>query len=344
MSVRVSIVGGSGYLGGELLRLLLFHGEVALVQVTSRSQAGKPLHNAHPNLRGLTELKFSNPDELQPVDLLFLALGHGEVAADIERYAALAPRIIDCSADFRLRDPQDYPRWYGREHPAPDWLDRFVYGLPERHRTQLAGARYASSVGCNATVLNLALAPLADAGWLDHVVAEVKVGSSEAGGMPNAGSHHPERSGALRVYSPSGHRHLAEVRQELGPVPVYAAITAIEMVRGAQLTARCFPQNSASLDSRDIWRLYRDAYAHEPFIRLLGGKQGLYRFPEPKILSGSNYCDIGFAIDEANGQLVVIAALDNMMKGGAGNAVQAMNVMLGFDERQALGFPGLHPI
>jgi N-acetyl-gamma-glutamyl-phosphate/LysW-gamma-L-alpha-aminoadipyl-6-phosphate reductase len=345
MTLRVAIVGGSGYVGGELLRLLTFHPDVEVSQVTSGSRAGHYVHSAHPNLRGAINLRFSDPDDLQACDVLFLALPHGQVARDIERYAALAKRVIDCSADFRLHDPADYARWYGQEHPAPQWLDRFVYGLPERERTALRQTRYASGVGCNAAGTILALGPLADAGWLEEAVVEIKVGSSEAGAQANASSHHPERAGVVRVYAPTGHRHLAEIRQALGNVPVHLSVTAIEMVRGVHVTAHAFLRKGRGPDDeRDVWALYREAYADEPFIRLVNSKQGLYRYPEPKILAGTNFCDIGFALDAETGRLVVIAALDNMMKGAAGSAVQSMNVMCGLDEQAGLTFPGLHPI
>jgi N-acetyl-gamma-glutamyl-phosphate/LysW-gamma-L-alpha-aminoadipyl-6-phosphate reductase len=345
MTLRVAIAGGSGYVGGELLRLLTFHPDVEVSQVTSSSRAGHYVHGVHPNLRGAVNLRFSDPDDLQTSDVLFLALPHGQVARDIERYAALAERMIDCSADFRLRDPADYARWYGQEHPAPQWLDRFLYGLPERERAALRQACYASGVGCNAVGTILALGPLADAGWLEEAVVEVKVGSSEAGAQANASSHHPERAGAVRVYAPTGHRHLAEIRQALGDFPVHLSVTAIEMVRGVHVTAHAFlHKGQAPDDEREVWALYREAYADEPFIRLVNSKQGLYRYPEPKILAGTNFCDIGFALDAETGRLVVIAALDNMMKGAAGSAVQSMNIMCGLDEQAGLTFPGLHPI
>jgi N-acetyl-gamma-glutamyl-phosphate/LysW-gamma-L-alpha-aminoadipyl-6-phosphate reductase len=345
MIMRVSIAGGSGYIGGELLRLLAFHPEVELAQASSRGLRGQHVGAAHPNLRGYMDLRFCDPGDLCPCDVLFLALPHGEAAERIEQYAALAPHLIDCSADFRLHDPGDYTRWYGWEHPAPDWLEHFVYGLPERHREPLRGAPMASGVGCNATLINLALGPLADAGWLEGVTGEVKVGSSEGGTQHNPGSHHPERSGVVRLYSPSGHRHLAEVQQELGDIPLRIAMTAVDLVRGAHLTAHCFLQPGAPVaTARDIWNLYRDAYREEPFVRLVASQRGGYRFPEPKILAGTNLCEIGLHFDPDSKALVMVSALDNLMKGGAGTAVQVMNLMLGLDERAGLGFPGLHPI
>ena len=236
MTLRVSIVGASGYVGGELLRLLLWHPRVAVAQATSARNAGRYIHQLHPNLRGRTALQFVHPERLEPCDLLFLALPHGEAARAIERYAGLAPRLVDCSADFRLRDPAAYRRWYGEPHPAPEWLDRFVYGLPELRREALAGASYASGVGCNATATTLALLPLVRAGLVDvtrPVIVEVKVGSSEGGATASESSHHPERAGVVRSFAPVGHRHTAEVEQATGLANVHLSITSVELVRGA---------------------------------------------------------------------------------------------------------------
>lgn len=339
------IVGGTGYVGGELLRLLLFHPAVAVTQVASRSQAGRFVHWTHPNLRGATDLRFVDPDRLEPVDVLFLALPHGEAGATIDRWAGLGKRVIDTSADFRLRSAALYKEWYGASHPAPQWLDRFTYGLPERWRGSLSGACHVSGVGCNAAVTILALAPLVDRGLLEGVVADVKVGSSEGGRTPSLASHHPERSGAVRSFMPVGHRHQAEIRQALGDgFNLAFSVTGVELVRGALVTAHCVLREPA--DERDLWALYREAYGDEPFVRLVSAKAGIHRYPEPKLVAGTNYCDIGFAVDARAGgwRVVVIAALDNLMKGAAGSAVQSMNLMCGCDETAGLGFPGLHPL
>jgi N-acetyl-gamma-glutamyl-phosphate/LysW-gamma-L-alpha-aminoadipyl-6-phosphate reductase len=341
----VSIVGGSGYVGGELVRLLLHHPHVTLRQVTSGSHAGHYLHALHPNLRSVTDKSFTDPTSLEPCDCLFLALPHGEAAGQIERFAALAQRVVDCSADFRLRDPAAYRRWYGSDHPAPSWLGKFVYGLPELHRKELGSARYASGVGCNAAVTMLALAPLAEGGMLRRVVADVKVGSSEGGAQPTAGSHHPERAGAVRSFMPTGHRHQAEIRQELGDrFDLAFSVTSVELVRGALVTAHCFL--TQRVEERELWKLYRARYQSEPFVRLVRQKTGIHRFPEPKHLSGSNWCDVGFEVDPDSPEhrVVVVAAVDNLMKGAAGSAVQAMNLMMGWDETAGLTFPGLHPL
>ena len=343
--IRAAIVGGSGYVGGEVLRLLLFHPEVDVAQVTSASQAGRFVHTAHPNLRGVSKLQFTHPETLPCCDILFLCEAHGRAAGKIEEYAAIAERIVDCSADFRLDDPAAYKKWYGEDHPSPDWLEKFVYGLPEACREALAGTRYVSGVGCNATVTNLALMPLAKEGLLERVVADVKVGSAEGGGRSSDASHHPERSGAVRSFMPVGHRHQAEVRQVLGEdFGLSFSVTAVELVRGALVTAHCFLKEP--LKEKELWKLYRKAMEGEPFLRMVKQKTGIHRYPEPKLLSGSNYCDVGFAVDEdrSTARVVVIAAIDNLVKGAAGSAVQSMNIMMGWDERAGLEFPGLHPI
>lgn len=340
--IRAGIVGGSGYTGGELLRLLHFHPGVDVAQITSREQAGRFVHSVHPNMRGVSKLKFIHPDALESCDLLFLALPHGTAARAIDRYATLAPKLIDLSADFRLDSAAAYERWYGEAHPAPQWLERFVYGLPEVNRDSLKVADYVSGVGCNATAVNLALLPLVQAGLLERALIEIKVGSSEGGNKGNAGSHHPVRSGAVRTYKASGHRHLAEAQMILGcAVPVRFAVTAIEMVRGIHLLAHC--DLTEPMAERDIWRLYRRQYRGEPFLRLVSGKVGLHRLPEPRIVAGSNFCDIGFELDGAGRHLVLIAALDNLGKGAAGSAVQSMNLMFDFEESAGLEFPGIYP-
>ncbi|HEX5691074.1 MAG TPA: N-acetyl-gamma-glutamyl-phosphate reductase [Roseiflexaceae bacterium] len=343
--IRASIIGGSGYVGGELLRLLLLHPNVEVAQVTSERLAGKPVTSTHPNLRGRTALQFVPMAKVEPCDVLFLALPHGSAASKIEHFAQIGQRIVDCSADFRLRDAESYARWYGAPHPAPDWLGRFVYGLPELNREAIKAANYVSGVGCNATASNLALLPLARANLLDperDVVIEVKVGSSEGGAQSSDSSHHPERSGAVRSFAPTGHRHTAEITQATGLQRVHLSITSVELVRGALATAHVFPPTA--LSEKDMWRAFRAAYSDEPFVRIVRERQGTYRLPEPKILAGSNYADVGFAIDERGGRVVSICAIDNLMKGAAGSAVQCMNLMCGLDERAGLEFPGLHPI
>ena len=343
--IKASIVGASGYAGGELLRLLMQHPEVELEQATSESNAGKYIHHVHPNLRGRRLMQFSSINELKACDVLFLALPHGKASVMIDRFMGLAPKIIDLSADFRLRDGELYRKHYGHEHPRKDMLERFVYGLPELHREEIRKADFVSGVGCNATSMILPLYPLFKKGIAGKVVAEVKAGSSEAGNKPSLGSHHPERSGAVRSFAPTAHRHVAEMIQELGMhgrPEIHFSATSIEMVRGILATCHVFMKSDVT--DLDVRKIYREAYCNEPFIRIVKEASGIYRYPEPKILSGSNYCDIGFEKDPDSNRLVVMSAIDNLMKGAAGTAVQCMNIMFGFRENASLEFTGLHPI
>lgn len=262
----------------------------------------------------------------------------------MDGWAALADRVIDCSADFRLRDGAAYERWYGREHPAPDWLDRFVYGLPELNREQIRGAHHVSGVGCNATAVNLAVLPLVRAGIVDTargVIAEVKAGSSEGGNGSSDASHHPERSGVVRSFAPVGHRHSAEILAATGLADVHLSVTSVEMVRGALATCHLFANQDVA--DKDLWRAYRGFTSEQPFMRIVHERSGIHRHPEPKLLAGSNLADVGWSIDPSSRRIVALCAIDNLGKGAAGTAVQCLNLMCGFDETSGLGFPGLHP-
>jgi N-acetyl-gamma-glutamyl-phosphate/LysW-gamma-L-alpha-aminoadipyl-6-phosphate reductase len=343
--MKASIIGASGYGGGELLRLLLDHPQIEVAQITSEHHLGEYAYQQHPNLRKKTNLKFTSRDMLEPCDVLFLALPHGEAQKAIDHYASLASKIVDLSADFRLKDPVLYKKFYSVEHTAPAWLEKFTYGLPELHREELKSASYVSGVGCNATAANLALYPLVSNQMIDlqqPVFVEIKVGSSEGGASPNPGSHHPERSGIVRTFSAFGHRHTAEVIQEMGLPNVHLTMTSVDIVRGALATAHAFVK--PGLTEKDLWKAYRAWAASEPFVRLVKDHRGIYRVPDPKILAGTNYADIGFEYDPESGHVIAMAAIDNLMKGAAGSAMQAMNLLCGFDETAALDFCGLHPI
>ncbi|MBN2115651.1 MAG: N-acetyl-gamma-glutamyl-phosphate reductase [Anaerolineales bacterium] len=340
-----SIIGGSGYGGGELLRLLLSHPHVEVKQATSRSHLGEYVYQVHPNLRKQTQLKFSDAATLEPVDILFLAQPHGQAQHHIEEYAKIGSKIIDLAADFRLRDPAFYEQWYGEKHAAPEWLSKFVYGLPELHRADLANANYVSGVGCNATASNLALLPLVKADLLDTsfpVFIEIKVGSSESGAEGNAGSHHAERANVIRTFSAFGHRHTAEVIQEMGVQQVSLTMTAVDLVRGVLATAHA--KVKPGVATKDLWKAYRLVANENPFVRIVKEQRGIYRVPEPKILAGTNYADLGFELDESSGHIVSMCAIDNLMKGAAGSAVQCTNLIMGWAETTGLEFSGLHPI
>ncbi|HXQ34749.1 MAG TPA: N-acetyl-gamma-glutamyl-phosphate reductase, partial [Anaerolineales bacterium] len=238
-----------------------------------------------------------------------------------------------------------YEEWYGEKHAAPEWLRKFVYGLPELHRAEIAAANHVSGVGCNATAGNLALLPLVKAELLDlssPIFVEIKVGSSEGGAEGNSGSLHAERANVIRTFSAFGHRHTAEMIQEMGIKQISLTMTAVDLVRGALATAHA--KVKQGVVTRDLWKAYRGVVNENPFLRVVKEQRGIHRAPEPKILAGTNYADLGFELDERSGHVVSICAIDNLMKGASGSAVQSMNLMMGWDETMGLEFMGLHPI
>lgn len=344
--MKVGIVGAGGYAGGELIRLLLGHPEVREIVAGSESLAGKPVTAAHPNLRKRSDLVFARYEDVTGCDVLFLSLPNGaHRAAEFEGRAKL---VIDLSSDHRLRDAAAYERWYGAAHPHRDALGKWVYGIPELHRAEIKGATRVTGAGCNATATILALLPLFAADVVDRtkpVVVECKVGSSEGGREASDDSHHPERVGVVRSFRPVGHRHTAEAEQELalgGATPrVDLSVTAVELVRGVLATAHVYVNRA--VEEKDLWKIYRQQYASEPFVRIVKERSGIFRYPEPKLLAGTNFADVGFALDPRGDRVVALCAIDNLVKGAAGNGVQAMNVALGLDEQAGLSFVGLHP-
>lgn len=336
--MRVSVIGAAGYIGGDLVRLLLSHEDVTLSQVTSDRLAGRPLAAAHPNLRGQSDLIFCRHREVTPADLLFVAAPPGAAHAMIDDLMPLAPRIIDLSPDFRL-EGDVRQRIYGLQ-PRKLPVD-FVPGIPELYRGRLREATHVSVPGCMATAAILALQPIARASLIEPDVAvDGRTGSSGSGGRPTRAGQHAERRGTMRIYEPFGHRHHAEIDRHCG-VRSRMSATAVEAVRGVQVLVRA--RAKQALSHGDLASAYRDAYRDEPFVRVLNSpRQGL---PDPRVLTGSNFCDIGFAVDdEEDTGIVLAAALDNLVKGGAGNAVQCMNIGAGLPERTGLGFPGLYPV
>lgn len=346
--ISVAIAGGSGYAGGEFLRLALGHPRLEVTQVSSESQAGLPVTLAHPNLRSLTRLRFTPLADLQPADVVIAALPHGMLATQVDELLAKAGTLVDLSADFRLRDEAAYQKWYGEPHPRPELLSTFVYANPELDRhdpsgPRLPGATRLAACGCIATAATLALLPLVRGGLLarGEVIIEAKIGSSAAGHRPSKAGHHPERSGAVRTYQPVGHRHTAELLQAFPGLSPHLTATAVERVRGIALTAHAWLHDGSS--ERDVQAALSEHYEGERFVRIVQARKGIHRVPDPKVLDGSNWCDIGFALDRDSGRLVMMAAIDNLVKGTAGHAMQALNLAMGWPEDLGLGFPGLHP-
>jgi LysW-gamma-L-alpha-aminoadipyl-6-phosphate/LysW-L-glutamyl-5-phosphate reductase len=347
---KAAVIGGSGYGGAELVRRLLSHPDVELVRVASIDFVGQPISTVHANLEGRTDLKFEglSPEEAaRGMDVVLLGLPHKVSAKSMPELMKTGARVIDLSGDFRLRDPATYRKYYGGDHPCPDQLVQgtFVYGLPEQNREAIRRAKYVASPGCFATTIELALLPLARAGWLSGEVEVVGItGSSGSGVTPSAGTHHPVRANNLRTYKPLDHQHVPEVAQLLADagakdvavrfVPVSAPLT-----RG--IFATCFAHIDARHGRDEVSRLYAEAYAREPFVRVPTG-----RLPEVVAVKGTNYAEVGVHLAEAPGGALLVTAfgaLDNLVKGGAGQAIQSMNIMLGVDERTTLEDPGGWP-
>lgn len=337
--IQAAIVGASGFIGGELLRILLGHPDVEVAAVTSVANAGRPVHVTHPHLYGLTDLRFQECSTLGRYDALFVATPSGVAATLLPELAPHADVLVDLSPDFRIHDRQARERYYG-PHPSWELTAGFTTGMPELYRDALRSADRIAVPGCMASAAILALYPLAVRGLVTGAVSITALtGSSGGGASPSRANTHAIRSGAMRVYAPLGHRHEAEITQAVG-VPAHMTAVGVEAVRGVQVI--CHAATDPSVTRRELSDAYRKEYAGEPFVRLVR-RRGSYRMPDPKVLLGSNFCDIGLDSDESTGRLVVVAALDNLVKGAAGGAVQSLNVRMGLPERCGLGFPGLHP-
>jgi LysW-gamma-L-alpha-aminoadipyl-6-phosphate/LysW-L-glutamyl-5-phosphate reductase len=352
---KASVIGGSGYGGAELIRRLLLHPDVELVRVASVDYVGQPLGAAHPSLTGRTPLRFEN---LAPAaaaagcHVALLGLPHKVSAKVAPELLATGVKIVDMSGDFRLRDAGLYRRYYGGEHPHPELLGQFVYGLPELNREAIRAARAVASPGCFATTIALALLPLARTGRLRGPIHVLGItGSSGSGVVPGAGTHHPVRAVNLKSYKLLDHQHTPEIVQtlvdaaspggragqpafQLQFVPVSAPLS-----RGILATA--FLELPAAITGDELAGLYRESFAAEPFVRFVEDRPA-----EVAAVSGSNYAEISFALGEPEGEtrtLAVQAATDNLIKGGAGQAIQNMNLMLGLPETLSLEDPGPWP-
>ncbi len=351
-TLRVGVIGASGYVGGELLRILANHPNVSITLATSKQHSGEPIHRVHPNLRSVLELEFVELNIgvlTSKCDFVFTAVPHGTAVKSVPQLLETGTKIIDMSADFRLKDPSAYEEWYKYKHLHPELLARSCYGVPEIYREEIKSSEFVSNPGCMAITSILALAPFVkpDLIDLDHIVVDAKIGSSGGGTKPSVGTHHAERYGVVRPYKPVNHRHTPEIEQELTrlagrQVKVSMTPHAVNFVRGILCTIHSFTKSP--LETSEVWKALKGFYNGARFVRFVKDKKGLSRYPEPKILSGSNFCDIGFEIDERLDRLLLLSATDNLMKGASGNAVQCMNLMLGFDEGAGLTFPGLHPI
>jgi N-acetyl-gamma-glutamyl-phosphate/LysW-gamma-L-alpha-aminoadipyl-6-phosphate reductase len=350
--LRVGIIGASGFVGGEILRLLINHPKIDVTTVTSRKYDGQYIYRVHPNLRNFTDLQFSSQnieEVISKSDLIFTAVPHGKAVDIIPKLVEAGIKIVDMSADFRLKNSEEYPLWYNYKHPFPDLLDKFVYGLPEIRRDKIKNAELVSCPGCMAATSIIALnSPVKnDLIDLNKIVIDAKIGTSGRGTEPSRATHHAERYGVIRPYKPVGHRHTAEIEQELGIISnsrvlVSLSTHAVNIVRGILCTIHVFLKKPVTIP--DIWKTYRSDYGNEPFVRIVRERQGIFRYPDPKVIIGSNYCDVGFEIDFRTNRLVIMAATDNLVKGAAGTGVQCMNLMLGYDEKNGLESAAIHPL
>lgn len=341
--IKVAIFGGSGYGGAELLRILLFHPSVDVVLVTANEHADKQIGDVHRNLRGLTDLSFVKQPQtiegvLDSVDCVFFALPHGQAMSMVP---ALPPSVkaIDLSGDFRLRDESLFQKHYKLPHTAMDAQRDFVYGLTETNREAVSAARLIANPGCFATATLLGLAPLVASGLLSgRVVVDAKTGSSGSGAKAAANTHHPQRMNSFYAYKPFTHQHVPEIEQELNHIGDWTnelvfMTHSLPVSRG--IFASIYAETRCELGQSDLRQLFADYYRESFFVRLVDGS------PDINWVKTTNFCDIGFA---ARGkQVVVFSAIDNLVKGAAGQAVQNMNLMFGLEETTGLVFAGSNP-
>ena len=340
--IRTAIFGASGYGGSELLRILLFHAHVEIVLATANEHAGKQVGSVHKNLMGLTQLQFesapSDLGSLDNIDLAFFALPHGQAIDLIPRLPGHV-KAIDLSGDFRIDDPEIFNKFYKLEHTATDLQKQFVYGLTETNREAIRSACYIANPGCFATATLLALAPMVSSGLLTgSVIVDAKTGSSGSGAKAAANTHHPQRSNSFYAYKPFAHQHVPEVEQHLRSIgtfnrPFVFMSHSLPVTRG--IFASCYLETTVNMTNEDLRSLYGHFYEDSFFVRLVDGS------PDINWVKNTNFCDISM---HSNGkQIVILSALDNLVKGAAGQAVQNMNLMFGFDEKTGLVFPGSNP-
>ncbi len=339
--INVAVVGASGYTGVELLRLITLHPRFRLVAVTSEKSSGKSVAEVFPHLATRVPLAFEalEPDVIaKRADAVFLALPHSKSFEPVAACVGAKKKVVDLSADFRLKDAAQYERWYGTTHPYPALLKEAVYGLPELHREEIRRASLVASPGCYPTATILQLAPLVSRGLVQagSIVIDAKSGVSGAGRSPSLPYHFPEAHESIEAYKVGTHRHTPEIEQELKAEVVFTP-HLVPMNRGILSTAYC--RLTESVDRRGLVSLYREFFKGEPFVRLEEGD----RSANPRHVRGSNFCDLAVFQEARSGLAITTAALDNLVKGAAGQAIQAMNLMLGLPEDLGLQGPGLYP-
>lgn len=345
--LNIAVVGSSGYTGGELMRILLNHSRAAVTTITSERSAGKPVASIFPHLAGLTSLvcEALDPETIaKKADFVFLALPHVTAQEAAFRFHLLGKKVVDLSADYRLSDPSAYAKWYENTHQYPELLKQAVYGLPELYREKIQKAALIANPGCYPTSAILGLAPLMQKGRIDpgSIIIDSKSGVSGAGRSPSLAHHYPEVNEGFMAYKIGTHRHTPEIEQELSllagkQITVSFTPHLVPMNRGILTTI--YAKQKSSVDTAQLHVWYREFYQDAPFVRLLPVGQ----FPNVRNVRGSNFCDIGVYADPRTGRAVVVTAIDNLVKGASGQAVQNMNLMMGFDETEGLRFAGIFP-
>ncbi len=340
--IRVAIFGGSGYGGSELLRILLLHPNAEIALVTANEHAGKAVSEVHKNLLGLTDLRFElapeNLSTLSDIDVAFFALPHGQALLILPQLPANV-KAIDLSGDFRIDDTEVFKKFYKLDHTATDLQNEFVYGLTETNREQIRNAKYIANPGCFATATLLALAPMVKSCLLTgKIIVDAKTGSSGSGAKPAANTHHPQRMNSFYAYKPFTHQHVPEIEQHLKAVGEFGndlvfMTHSLPVARG--IFVSCYLETTVQMTNEDLENLYRYFYSDAFFVRMVKGS------PDINWVKNTNFCDI--AIHTNGTQIVVFSAIDNLVKGAAGQAVQNMNLMFGLDEKAGLVFAGSNP-
>ena len=344
--IKVGIVGGTGYTGVELLRILAVHPEVTVSCITSRSEAGMPVADMYPNLRGHFDLAYSAPDPsvLTACDLVFFATPHGVAMGMIPELMASGVRVVDLSADFRLKDLQVWSQWYGMPHESPEWVEKAVYGLPEVVRDEISKAQLVANPGCYPTAVQLGFLPLLEQGLVDpsRLIADAKSGSSGGGRQGKIGMLHGEVGESFKAYGASGHRHLPEIRQGLSEAAgTETSVTfvphLIPMIRGIEATLYAELKDPADFDR--LQQLFEDRYRNEPFVDVMP----FGSHPETRSVRGANVCRMALHRQEQSNVVIISSVIDNLVTGAAGQAVQTMNIMFGLKETLGLEAPALLP-
>lgn len=344
--IKVGVVGGTGYTGVELLRLLSRHPEVELAAITSRGEAGMAVADMFPSLRGRVALKFVTPQdaELEKCDAVFFATPNGIAMKQAAELVAAGVRVIDLAADFRIRDIAEWQKWYGMEHAAPELVAEAVYGLPEVNREQIRGARVLANPGCYPTAVQLGFLPLIEAGLIDtaHLIADAKSGVSGAGRKAEVHTLLPEAADSFKAYGVPGHRHLPEIRQGLSlAAGQQVGLTFVPhltpMIRGIHATL--YGRLERGVDVADLQALYEQRYASEAFVDVMPAGS----HPETRSVRASNMCRIAVHRPQGGDTVVVLSVIDNLVKGAAGQAVQNLNIMFGFDEEAGLDIVPVSP-